>query len=241
MKRALVLQHMDHDHPGCFADLFAEDGIVPDFVRLFEGEEIPKLDQHDLLFVLGGAQDAWEEDKFPWLTAEKQAIREWVWDRAKPYIGICLGHQLLADALGGKVERANGSEVGVFDVQLTDDGNQHPFFKGLDQSQRVMQWHFAEVSQAPQSARVLASSSVSPIQAMAVDDHALGTQFHCEFTPQSVAGWSSMPNYVGALETHHGAGAYRRLLEESYPMLPTMNRMTRRIWNNFKLASGLMR
>ena len=67
MKRALVFQHMDHDHPGRFLDFFAEDGIVPEPVRLFEGQGIPSLAPYDFLFVLGGAQDTWQEDQFPWL------------------------------------------------------------------------------------------------------------------------------------------------------------------------------
>ena len=83
MKRALVFQHMDHDHPGRFLDYFAEDGIVPEPVRLFEGQEIPALAPYDFLFVLGGAQDTWQEDQHPWLVAEKQAIREWVVERAQ--------------------------------------------------------------------------------------------------------------------------------------------------------------
>ena len=102
MKRALVFQHMDHDHPGRFLDFFAEDGIVPEPVRLFEGQDIPSLAPYDFLFVLGGAQDTWQEDQFPWLAAEKQAIREWVVERARPYFGVCLGHQLLSRALGGE-------------------------------------------------------------------------------------------------------------------------------------------
>ncbi len=65
MKRALIFQHMDHDHPGRFLDFFAEDHIIPEFVRLWEGEEIPNLSPYDLLFVLGGKQDTWEEPEFP--------------------------------------------------------------------------------------------------------------------------------------------------------------------------------
>ena len=106
MKRALVFQHMDHDHPGRFLDYFAEDAIIPEPVRLFEGQAIPSLADYDFLFVLGGAQDTWQEDQHPWLAAEKQAIREWVVERAKPYFGVCLGHQLLATALGGEVAPA---------------------------------------------------------------------------------------------------------------------------------------
>ncbi len=241
MKRALVLQHMDHDHPGHFADFFAEDGIVPEFVRLFEGQEIPALAAYDLMLVLGGAQDTWQTDEHPWLVDEKAVIREWVWDKAKPYVGVCLGHQLLCDALGGQVAKAGGSEVGVFEVQLTGDGAAHPFFKGLDGTQKVMQWHHAEVARAPQGAQVLASSGLTQVQSVAIDTHALGTQFHCEFSPQTVAGWSSIPGYVQALDREHGAGAYGKLRDECYPLMPQMGRMTRGIWNNFKVASGLIR
>jgi GMP synthase-like glutamine amidotransferase len=237
MKRALVLQHMDHDHPGRFADFFSEDGIVPDFVRLFEGQAIPRLADHDFMMVLGGAQDTWQQDEFPWLGEEKQAIREWVVDRAKPYWGICLGHQLLCDALGGEVGLADTGEVGVCDVAIDAS---HPFTEGVERDQRVMQWHFAEVKRVPQQARILASSVAAKVQGVAIDRHAIGTQFHCEFTPQTIAGWSSLPRYVAALEKHHGAGAYGRLVAESYPKMPAMARATRNIWENFKKASGLI-
>jgi GMP synthase-like glutamine amidotransferase len=236
MKRALVLQHMDHDHPGRFADYFSEDGIIPHFVRLFEGQAIPDLAPYDFMLVLGGAQDTWQTEEHSWLRAEKEAIREWVWDRAKPYWGICLGHQLLNDALGGTVGLANVGEVGVCDVQVD---THHPFMAGVDATQKVMQWHFAEVQRMPQQAALLASSNTTNIQSVAVDRHAIGTQFHCEFTPQTVAGWSSLPGYISALERHHGAGAYERLLAESYPLMPQMARTTRLMWDNFKKSSGL--
>jgi GMP synthase-like glutamine amidotransferase len=237
--RALVFQHMDHDHPGRFLDYFAEDGIMPDFVRVFEGEAIPSLAPYDLLFVLGGAQDTWQEAEYPYLAEEKQAIREWVWDRAKPYLGVCLGHQLLATSLGGEVCAARAAEVGVFEVELTADGQAHRFLDGIGSRQKVMQWHFAEVSRAPQGATVLATSAATAVQSMAIGSHALGTQFHCEFTAQTIAGWRSLPSYVTALEQHLGAGAYDRLRTECLPLMPAMERMTRRIWTNFKTAAAL--
>ena len=235
MKRALILQHMDHDHPGRFLDWFAEDGIVPDFTRVFEGQEVPSLAGYDLMFVLGGSQDTWLEDKFPHLVMEKAAIREWVWDRAKPYFGVCLGHQLLATALGGEVAPAAKGEVGVFDVELADSR----FFEGVAKQQKVMQWHHAEVKRIPQSGVVLASSAACAVQALAIDGHALSTQFHCEFSPQTVAGWASLPNYVDVLARENGPGAYERLRDECWPLMPEMNRATRIIWENFKKSSGL--
>ena len=239
MKRALVLQHMDHDHPGRFLDYFAGDNIIPRPVRLWEGEAIPSLAGYDLMFVLGGAQDTWQDDEHPWMAAEKQAIREWVWDRAKPYIGVCLGHQLLCNALGGEVALAGEKEVGVFDVTLTEEGRDHPLFKGLAPSHKVMQWHMAEVKRAPQEAKVLASSETTAIQSVAIGNHAIGTQFHCEFSPQTIAAWNSLPNYVAALEKHNGAGAYPRLMAEAYPLMPQMAAMTRRIYDNLIEAVGL--
>ena len=241
MKRALVFQHMDHDHPGRFLDFFAEDHMVPEFVRLWEDEAIPNLAAYDLLFVLGGSQDTWQEAEHPWLAVEKQAIREWVWDRAKPYIGVCLGHQLLCESLGGEVAPAGEGEVGVFDVNVTEDGKHHRLFEGLGESHKVMQWHLAEVKRPPQDAKVLASSIRAAVQSVAIDGHAIGTQFHCEFSPQSVASWSSLPNYVATLEKHLGAGAYPKLMAEAYPLMPDMAAMARRIYDNLIRTTGLRR
>ncbi len=241
MKRALVFQHMDHDHPGRFLDYFAEDGIMPEPVRLFEGQAIPNLAPFDLLFVLGGAQDTWQEDQHPWLRAEKEAIREWVMDRAKPYFGVCLGHQLLAAALGGEVGLAAEGEVGVFDVDLTEEARSHPLMRDVGPRHKVIQWHTAEVTRPPQQASVLASSPLSAVQAMAIDAHALSTQFHCEFSAQTMAGWSSLPSYIANLEKHRGPGAYGRLMAEALPVMPRMAEMTRRMYDNLMEAAGLRR
>ncbi|MFN0190770.1 MAG: type 1 glutamine amidotransferase [Aestuariivirga sp.] len=241
MRKAIVLQHMDHDHPGRFLDFFAEDGIVPRQIRLFDREEIPSLAGYDFMFVLGGAQDTWQEDQHPWLKAEKQAIREWVWERAKPYFGVCLGHQLLCTALGGEVALADESEVGVFDVEVAEDGKEHELFRGLPQRMKVMQWHLAEVKRAPQEAKVLAASARTQVQCVAIDSHAVGTQFHCEFSAQTMAGWSSLPGYIENLEKHLGPRAYEQLIAEAMPLMPQMANATRQLYNNLMKASGFKR
>lgn len=235
MKRALVIQHMEHDHVGRFAEYFAEDGIIPTTVRPFMGDAMPSLAPFDLMFVLGGAQNTWEVEAYPYLAAEKQAIREWVGTRARPYFGICLGHQLLADAMGGAVGLAVRPEVGVFDVAVTDAQS---LLAGLDPGFKVMQWHHAEVQRLPANAVALAKSETSEVQAMSLGDHAFSTQFHCEFTPQAVLGWSAQPTYIQALERDLCAGAHARLIEACWPLMPEMGRNTRRLWENFKRVSG---
>ena len=236
MKKAIVIQHMLHDGAGRFAELFAEAGIMPQFVRTFAGEEVPSLPGFDMMLVLGGAQNCWEVERFPYLTMEMQAIREWVGERAKPYFGICLGHQLLGEAMGGKVGVAAQGEVGVFDVTVSDDTS---LLRGLPREMAVMQWHHAEVQQVPEGARVLARSERTRVQALQIGDHAFSSQFHCEFTPEAVLGWAAVPSYVAALEAEHGPGAHGRIVQDCWPHMPGMGQRTRLMWENFRRLTGV--
>ena len=231
MKRALVFQHMDQDHLGRFNGILAEDGVAVDTVMLHKAGTIPSLKSYDYLFVLGGAMDVWEEEAHPWLVTEKAAIREWV-QSARPYMGICLGHQLLADAMGGKVGMAAEQELGVYDVTRSDAD--HRFFDGVAPNLTVFEWHHCEVQKLPPEAVNLASSTHSAVQAMAVGDNALGLQFHVEFDMDCIEAWQHNPAYIHAMENYLGPGSYPVVKQKARPIMSEYDKLARRIWANLK-------
>jgi len=231
--RFLVFQHIACEHPGIFRDFLKADGIAYDAVELDEGEPIPSLDKYDALWVMGGPMDVWEEDQHPWLIAEKAAIREAVETRGMPYLGLCLGHQLLGAALGGTVGKMRAPEVGILDVALTAQGRADPIFAGMAPTQKALQWHGAEVQALPPGAVVLASSPACPHQAMRIGRLAYGLQYHMELTSRTVPEWGDVPAYACSLDETLGSGALPRLRDEAAALMPAFNRAAKQLYDNF--------
>ena len=196
----LVLQHAECEHPGSFRDFLAEDGHDWTAVELDAGEKLPSLDGFDALWVLGGPMDVWQEEEHPWLKDEKAFIQEAVEGRGLPYLGLCLGHQLLAEALGGKCGPSDTPEIGILDVQLTEEGASGVFLDGLPEKFKTLQWHSAEIKQMPAGAKCLATSPACAVQAMSWGPRAHSIQFHLEVEPDTVDNWAEIPEYAGALK-----------------------------------------
>lgn len=240
--RVLVFQHVNCEHPGIFRDFMAADKIDWTAVELDEGETIPDLDAFDILIAMGGPMDVWEETEHPWLVREKQAIREWIQVADKPFLGFCLGHQLLASALGGEVGPSKVPEIGIHDVQLTVTGRAHPLFAESPDHFDTLQWHSAEVTKAPEGSTILAQSPACAINALAVASCAFGVQYHQEMTPTTVGDWGQIPAYRIALEKALGDGALEILNQDTASRMTEFAAGARRLYDNFmQLADTRMK
>ncbi len=229
----LVLQHVQVEHPGIFRSFLAEDGHSWDAVELDEGERIPALDGYDGLWVMGGPMDVWQEDLHPWLREEKQIVREAVEVRGMPFLGLCLGHQLLAESLGGEVRPSTKPEIGVMEVQLTEAGSNSVWMDELPESLSCLQWHSSEVTRLPAGAEVLASSPACTVQAMKWGPRAYSAQFHVEVEPDTVSNWAKIPEYAMALETALGSDGARKLQADADRCMKDFNRTAERLYINW--------
>lgn len=213
--RILVFQHIACEHPGIFRKFLQMDGVAWDAVELDAGDIIPVLEDYDALWVMGGPMDVWDVEEHPWLVPEKRAIRRWVRELNRPFLGLCLGHQLLADALGGTCGPMRPPEIGILDVALTQQAVDDPIFSKLPAQFKALQWHGVRVAQLPEDAVLLASSEACRCQAMRVGTRAWSMQYHVEIERETVPAWGAVPAYAKALEKTLGNGALARLAADA--------------------------
>jgi GMP synthase-like glutamine amidotransferase len=233
----IVLQHIKIEDPGYIKDLMLLDNVNLTTIELDEGEKIPNdLNKFDAMFCMGGPMDTWMEDKYPWLIEEKKKIKNFVVDLQKPYLGFCLGCQLLGESVGGKVVKSNPAEIGMMDINFSNKKNNDSLFSSFPNKIKSLQWHSYEVNnlESNKDVTILASSPITKYQIFKYKNHAYGIQFHIEIKDTTVNEWGCVPAYKSALEEQLGVGALEKFDKEAKSNMITMNNYSKILYSNFK-------
>ena len=234
--KIISLQHIAIEDPGTFKDFLLADGHELTTIQLDEGENIPSnLDEFDAMLCMGGPMDTFMEDEFNWLVGEKKAIGEYVLNLKKPFLGFCLGCQLLGEILGGKVVQSNPPEIGVLDIDVSDQAITDPVFNFLPSKIKALQWHSYEVQglESNPNINIIGSSPTTKYQIFGYNNHAYGIQFHLEIRKSTVDDWAAVPEYKNALEQSLGQEALPHMKKEVNEEIDNMMAQCNQLYQNF--------
>ena len=214
-----------------------DDGFNLTTIELDEGEKIPNdLTKFDGMFCMGGPMDTHMEIDYPWLVEEKKRIKEFVVNLKKPYLGFCLGCQLLGEVVGGKVVKSNPAEIGMMDINFTGNKKKDILFSKFPDNIKSLQWHSYEVQGVDENPDItlIASSPITKYQIFKYQDHAYGIQFHIEIKDTTVNEWGCVPEYKKALEDQLGDGALEKFDQSAKKNMKDMNNYSKILYDNFK-------
>jgi len=185
--KSLIIKHVDIEGPGLIEYFLNQKRIPYQVLCLDSDARLPKLEGFTHVVILGGPMNVYEEDHYPFLREEDLFIKEAI-QRGKFVLGICLGAQLIAKALGAKVFKASLKEIGWYDILLTMIGSKDPLFSNLPKAFPVFQWH-GDTFEIPKGGKLIATSTSVPHQAFRYGDNAYGLQFHLEVTEKMIKEW----------------------------------------------------
>ncbi len=233
--RLLAFQHTPGEHPAAFADHAKATGDPVTAVRLYADEPIPDLAEFDALLVMGGPMDVWDVTVHPWLIPEKAAIASWI-DAGRPFLGVCLGHQLMVEALGGRCAKLDVPEISVSPItRIAPD----QILDQLPQSFPVMKWHGVAADVLPEDTTVLAESTACKVQAIRYRDHAWGVQFHPEITASVIPDWMEDPaNKACAIDWLGSAAAAAKFAADSAKHVPNAMAQSAALYAGLRAASA---
>lgn len=217
MNNVLILQNVTRESGGLIETMLEERGSAYRTVNLDRGEEIPALDDFGLLIVLGGPDSA--NDAAPKIQFELKAIKDWI-ERDRPYLGVCLGLQLMVKAAGGKVLKAKEKELGFHDslgkpyrVRLTEQGLQDPLFKGMPHEFPVFQLH-GETVELTREMVLIGAGEGCVHQVVRFRNNVYGIQCHIEVTRELLEVWTREDDDLKDLKREEIIGAYSTVQQE---------------------------
>jgi GMP synthase-like glutamine amidotransferase len=227
----LVIKHVECEGLGLWEECCREAGITVEVAELHYGAPLPPLHRFQAVISLGGPMNVYEEEMYPFLRAEDAFIQEAL-TRGVPFLGFCLGGQLLAKAAGGRVTQNPVKEIGWLGVELDPQGQRDPLFAGLPERFTVFQWH-GDTFSLPRGAVRLATSPACLNQAFSLGfgSVAYALQFHLEVMPLMIAEW--VRAYADELSALGGLVHVDRMLAEAAARCGEMNTLSRRVFKNF--------
>lgn len=237
MKKVLILQHMRENPKGLVGNLLDEYAIDYDVIDV-EKERLPDPLYYAAIITFGGDQHVYDDHLYPYFSQEKTLIRQAI-EHAIPFLGLCLGGQLLAATLGGQVKRHSMTEVGFFEVQLTEAGEHDALFAGLPGYQKVFHWH-EDTFDLPSEAVLLATSENTENQAFRYGPSAYGLQYHIELDDATLNTWLYEPSMRESMLATLGLEGYQALEKERSRQMPIYQEHTRIVVQNFLRSSGLI-
>jgi len=232
MSRIMVFQHVAAEPLGTLDRLIRERGHRVKFVNFERQPDArPKLDRYRGLIVLGGPMNVEDRATRAHLQTEIEVIGEAL-AAGKPVLGICLGAQLLAHALGATVRRHEVSEIGWYDLSLTEAGHADPIFAALGARTPVFQWH-GYTFDLPRDAAHLASTSTCSNQAFRHGSNAYGFQFHLEMDQPLIERWLNLPAYRDDLIAAGLGRDADAIRADTLPRIKAMQSRAHAVFNNF--------
>ncbi len=206
-REVLVLQHVGIETPGTIGKVLSERGIKLKTISSYRGEKVPARLDASALLLMGGPMGVYEDDKHPYLKAERRLI-ESALKQKKPVLGVCLGSQLLASVLGATVKKGKQKEIGWYPVHLSPAASKDFLWAGAPKTFMGLHWH-GDIFNLPPKSTALASSDLTRYQAYRFGDNAYGFLFHMEVTPPMLRNWTR--DFSGELRQESLSG--RKILD----------------------------
>jgi len=214
MTKILIFQHVAYEPLGTLNPLIKERGFRLRYVNFGRfPEERPNLQGYAGLVILGGPMNTDEAPLYPHLQHEIQIIQEAL-QKNLPILGICLGSQLIAKALGAEVGRNPCREIGWHDVLLTQEGRKDPVLKNFGESEKIFHWH-GDSFELPPGGLHLAASPLCPNQAFRYGEKVYGFQFHLEVDEPMIERWLSVPIHLQELQEVKAYTSDAKIREET--------------------------
>lgn len=240
MRKILVFQHVAHELLGTLNPLLKDSGFRIRYVNFDRDPTArPSLDGYFGLVVLGGPMNVDQVDLYPFLAVEVELVAEAL-QRGMPVLGICLGSQIMARALGADVRPHHSKEIGWYQINPTAAGADDPVFAGMSDTEHIFQWH-GDTFDIPSGAVHLASSPDCENQAFRYGDTAYGFQFHLEVDRPMVERWLTVPHNRQEIADLNGAIDPEQIRSDTLQHIDKLQRLSDDTFSRWIKLFGLPR